>query len=155
MTEFGDPNYSPGELYPPLHLSEAEVQVACRFSGIAGRSMTAPEEYDYESIRTGSVITVLTVATDYDRARIFEVSLDGVISGITEVEGEEGSPSCKVFEGTIVSTTREDRGPGDKIFGLLFPRGFTSLVDSGPEDDYTDRRIRAGLAYFGDEIDSD
>lgn len=148
--------YDPGKLAGNMHLSEAEIKLAiimdndlCRF------------EADYGAIKSGDTIELTETEPDNPsfpftcRLRLFNV--EGGVTTISDWEvgtmdvGEIGDsfrehPHCKLFEAVVLERLRYDRTPGDEVFGLLFPDGHAILVDSGPEDDFTNRRILAAIA---------
>lgn len=135
--------YNPAELFGGMRLTEAEILVATQFAGDPSNF-----EEDYQSIDAGSTVTLTTEENEDERSEIFKVNLETIIDGITTLEDAHGNPPYKLFEGTIVETTRQRLNPGDGVFGILFPNGFGSLVDSAPDSDYTDLRIRAAFHFL-------
>lgn len=132
-----------------LRLSEAEIILACQFSGSFSR-------YDepYQRIQEGHIIVLWTEVDEevssLSDSGAFQLRLTVVKSGQQRVEGAETDPPSKLFEATVLRSTGKLVKPGQKVFGVIFPE-FASLVDSGPRSNYTDRRIRAAIAYFGAE----
>jgi hypothetical protein len=135
------PSYNPAELWAGMRLTEAEILIAARFSG-------EPSAYtdEYESIQGGETLDLTSEANAYRGAQEFKLYLEKVIHGVTPLDGYESSvPPCKIFEATILQSSDELCEIGEEAFGFIFPNNFAVLVDSGPDTDYTNRRIRAGL----------
>ncbi len=150
--------YDPVELAGNMHLTEAEIRLAlqmnndlCRFDG------------HYDSIKSGNLLILTGEEPDEGQKPLWcMLRLFNVEGGITTVDdweaggmgvGEVGDsfrerPHCKMFEAVVLEQKRYNREPGGEVFGLLFPDGHAIVVDSGPEDDLTDRRIRAMLAIL-------
>jgi hypothetical protein len=137
----GGGDYDPTKLAGRMRLTEAEIMVAAKFSG-------DPSSYDvdYTELAEGQEVTFHTEESEYEVSRLFRVTVDNLVAGVTHLEGKEAvTPPVKLFEATVLETDRDRIESGEDIFGLIFPEGFAVLVDSAPEGDYTDRRIRASL----------
>jgi hypothetical protein len=141
-----------------MHLTEAEIRVAIQMDNQAGHY-----EGDYAFIKAGDTLTVSCEPESDEEPFSCKLRLFNVEGGVTtQVDDDHiktgevtdsfrDSPPCKMFEAVIRECEGMDPSPGDEVFGLLFPSGLAIVVDSGPEDEYTNRRIRAGCALM--EVD--
>lgn len=139
----GSGDYDPGKLAGRMHLTEAEIMIAVKFSG-------DPSSYDmdYTELAEGEEVTFQTEGGEHKVSQRFRVTVDALVNGVTPLEGKEDiTPPCKLFEGKVLETDRDHIEAGKGVFGLFFPEGFAVLVDSAPDGDLTDRRIRAGLMF--------
>lgn len=137
----GGEGYDPTKLAGRMRLTEAEIMIAAKFSG-------DPSSYDvdYAELAEGQEVTFQTEESEYEVSRRFRVTVDNLVNGVSPLEGKEDfTPPVRLFEATVLETDRDHVEAGEGVFGLIFPEGFAVLVDSAPDGDYTDRRIRAGL----------
>lgn len=153
--------YDPAKVAGNMHLTEAEIRLALQMDNDLCRF-----ESSFESIKPAGtlILTGIEPASGHKRGLWCRLRLFSVEGGVTIISDWEAGtmgignvdksfrhrPHCKMFEAVILQCERYDREPGDEVFGLLFPGGHAILVDSGPEDDYTNRRIWAMLALLGD-----
>jgi hypothetical protein len=139
-----------------LYLTENEIHAAAIYAGTPMRTID-----DYRRTVAGDVIR-LASAPDHDPsgvpaegADLLKLRID-IIEDATLVDEEYPTtvtPPSKAFEGTIVDTDGSALCAGDEVFGIFFPDGFISLVDSGARSDVTNRRIWAAIAHFGGDPD--
>lgn len=161
MSDVYDPTKPAGN----MHLTEAEIRLALQMDNDLCRF-----EADYDSIKQGGALILTGEEPEEGRRPLWvKLRLYNVEGGVTTISdwevgpmgiGEVGDsfreqPHCKMFEAVILEKQRYNLTPGEEVFGLLFPDGHAILVDSGPEDDFTNRRILAMLALLehrhGDE----
>ncbi len=133
--------YDPTELWGDMRLTEAEMFLAAEVA-----SDRARYDDDYSSIEAGSMVRLVTVTEEGEDAQEFEVVIDRIAAAVTSLDEVPGDPPSKIFEGTLVKSSRLRRKPEDEVFGFIFPQGRAEIVDSGPDTDETNRRILASLA---------
>lgn len=148
--------YDPAKPAGNMHLTEAEIVLALQMNNDLCRF-----EVEYDSIKQSGTLILTGEEPEEGRRPLWcKLRLYNVEGGVTTIDNWQGGmmgvgeigdafrerPHCKMFEAVILERQRYDLKPGDEVFGLLFPDGHAILVDSGPEDDYTNRRIMAMIA---------
>jgi hypothetical protein len=158
--------YDPTKPVGNMHLAEAEIRLALQMDNDLCRF-----ESSFESIKPGGTLILMGTepTPEHKRSLWCKLRLYNVEGGVTTVnDWEQGTmgvgeigrsfrhrPHCKMFEAVVLESQRYRLNPGEEAFGLLFPDGHAILVDSGPEDDYTNRRIWAMLALLGNDPSPD
>jgi hypothetical protein len=130
-----------------LALSESELGICCQFAG-------EPSNFqeDYASLQPGSTVTFATLPDEYDaKSHEISVKITALVDGHSGIEEAPGPPPSRLFEAEVLCSTQRMFDGGEPAFGILFPNGFASVCDGDPAGDYTDRRINAGLAYWGSD----
>ncbi len=150
--------YDPTQIAGNMHLTEAEIRLALQMDNDLCRF-----ELDYDSIKQGGTLILTGEEPEEGHRPLWcKLRLYNVEGGVTTISDWEAGtmgigeitdsfrerPHCKMFEAVILERQRYDLKPGEEVFGLLFPDGHAILIDSGPEDDYTNRRILAMLALL-------
>ena len=138
----GADSYDPTKLWGDMRLTEAEIYFAVSAVGYVGMFL----EGEYGMLKAGERVTIVTDGTErYREPQTFGICIDRIVDAETPIDEAPGNPPSKIWEGTITHSTLSSRTTGDEAFCMFGPSGFTLLVDSGPETEETDLRIKFGI----------
>lgn len=122
--------YDPNKIYGAMHMSEVDLNRLAQFSG-----MWCTFTADYAHVVTGQIVVIETVKEEYEPHVRLIVRLNATVNAALGMEGVPGDPPAKLFEASVLKSSRSLETTTGDVFGALFPDGSAVLVDMSPIDE--------------------